>query len=105
LKSRKWGKAFAKKIYEETGSSDYTYYIAVTLLKGSNIEKAIIDFENNEAFVNNIKLDETSNVRIKILSFIEIFNEYQGRTSQTLEATELGRLIQIIKASGVELKK
>lgn len=102
---RKWGKALAQKVFEETGSTDYTYYIAVTLLKGNDIDKAIKAFENNEMFQSSLRLNKNSKVLIKIISFKEIFREYEGRTSHTLEATELGRLIQIIKASGVELKK
>lgn len=105
LTRRKWGRAFSQKIFEETGSSDFTYYLAVTVLKGNNLERNIFDFENNEVFLKNLRLNENSKIAIKIISFKEIFEDYKSRTAHTLEATELGRLIQIIKASGVELKK
>lgn len=102
---RKWGKALAQKVYEETGSADYTYFIAVTVLKGNDLEESVRAFENNTIFIENLKLFPEATVVIKILPFKEIFEDYKSRTAHTLEATELGRLIQIIKASGVELKK
>jgi hypothetical protein len=105
IAKRKWGAALAKKIYEETKSPHYTYYIVVTKLKGRNLQEHIDKFENDSTFIQNLKYKNSSKVKIKIISFKEIFEEYKSRTAHTLEATELGRLIQILKASGAELKK
>ena len=101
---RKWGKALAKKIFEETGSKNFTYYLVVTTLNGKNLNNSIWKFENDKVFLNNLKYDSKSKVRIRIITFKEIFTDHFQRLKlKTLEATELGRLIQIVKASGVKL--
>ncbi len=106
ISNRKWGLALAKKIFEETGSKHFTYYIVVTKLSGKNIEQQIAKFENDPIFIRNLKYDSSSKVKIKIMTFKNIFDDhFKRRNARTLEATELGRLIQILKASGVELKK
>lgn len=104
IATKKWGYALAKKIYEETGSKNFTYYLVVTKLNGRNLEDSIRKFENDEGFLNNLKFNSKSKVRINIITFKEIFMEhFQKRRLKTPEATELGRLLQILRASGVKL--
>lgn len=106
ISNRKWGYALASKIMQESGSKSFTFYFVVTKLNGKNLVESIRKFENDSAFIKNLKYDSSSKVKIKILTFKEIFDEhFKRRNMKTLEATELGRLIQILKASGVELKK
>ncbi len=101
---KKWGNALAKKIFEETGSKHFTYYLVVTKLNGRDLANTVYQFENDEVFLNNLRYDSKSKVRIKIITFKEIFIEhFRSRKLKTLEATELGRLLQILKASGVKL--
>lgn len=104
--TKKWGKALASKVFEETGSKHFTYYLLVTKLKGRNLEDSVKKFENDSVFIDNLKYDSNSKVKIKILTFKEIFDDhFKRRNLKTLESSELGRLIQILKASGVEIKK
>lgn len=106
ISNRKWGYALASKIFQETGSKNFTFYFVVTKLNGKNLKESIKKFENDSDFIKNLKYDSNSKVEIKILTFKEIFDEhFMRRNAKTLEATELGRLIQILKAAGVELKK
>ncbi len=104
----KWGKAFSKKIYDETLSKDYTYYLFVTKLagmKGENLEQSRIDFENCQGFLNNLRYDESSSVQIKIKTFKEMIDEhFLQKNGTTMEATEIGRLLQIFRASDIKLK-
>lgn len=106
ISNRKWGRALATKILDETGSKNFTFFFVVTKLNGKKLCESIRKFESDKEFIKNLKYDSKSKVRIKIVSFKEIFDEhFKSRKLKTLEATELGRLIQILKASGVELKK
>lgn len=106
LVKRKWGKALAETVFNETGSYDFTYYVVVTKLAGKESEEYKDKFENDKSFLENLRYDRQSLVKVRIITFKEIFDEhFARRNTQTLEATELGRLIQILKASGVELKK
>jgi len=107
LKVRKWGKAFSKKIYDETLSKDFTYYLFVTKLagmKGEDIERSRIEFENCQLFLDNLRHDNSSSVQIKIKTFKEIIDEhFLRKNGTTIEATEIGRLLQIFRASDVKL--
>lgn len=108
LVSPKWGKAFSEKIFEETGSRDFTYYLLATKIvvnKGVDIQTARNEFENCSEFVNNLKYDSSSEVKIKLMTFKELFYQhFNVRKSTTLEATELGRLLQIFRASDIKLE-
>ena len=108
LISPKWGEAFSNKIYEETLSKDYTYYILVTkfiIQKSSTLEIAKKKFENCSTFRNNLKYDNSSKIKIKLFTFKELFYQhFIQRHSTTLEATELGRLIQIFRASDIKIE-
>ena len=102
----KWSKPFRDKIFNETKSYDFTYYLAVTKLIGKEAEKFKLAFENEKMFINNLKHDNQSKVEIKIITFKEIFLEYFDRgDSKTLEATTVGRLLQVVKASGLKLER
>jgi len=104
----KWGRAFAKKIFEETLCKDFTYYLFVTRLSGSrgeDIEQSRREFENCSVFLNNLRCSDNSSVKIKIVTFKEIVTEhFLRKKSTTLESTEIGRLLQIFRASDIEFK-
>lgn len=104
LVNQKWSKAFREKIYEETQSKDFTYYLAVTKLIGKQSSHYKTIFENETVFIRNLSNNGKNKVEIKIITFEEIFIEYFHRTSgHTLEATMVGRLLQVMKASGIDL--
>lgn len=109
LSKKKWGKALADKVFSETNSKDFTYYLAVTKLvvnRNEDLAEAIHKFENCEYFLDNLKYNQSSKVRIKLLTFKEIFYNYiENRNTTTLEATELGRLLQILRAADIKLEQ
>lgn len=104
----KWGRAYSKKIYEETLSKDFTYYVFVTKLagiRGEDLEQSRAEFENCEIFLNNLRYDGGTQVQIKIKTFKEIMEDhFLRKKSTTIEATEIGRLLQIFRASDIEFK-
>ena len=104
----KWGRAYSKKIFEETLSKDFTYYLFVTKIsgsKGEDLENSKKEFENCKVFLDNLKYDSNAQVKIKIKTFKEIMVEhFLRKNSTTMEATEIGRLLQIFRASEIELK-
>lgn len=87
----KWSRAFIKKIQNETGSTKFTYCIACTKVIG---DPKII--EDNFQFRKN--LDGNT---IKIITFEEMFNDIKAKSGTTLASTQLGRLMQLMNASGV----
>ena len=102
----KWSKSFRDKVFSETLSYDFTYYLAVTKLIGKEAEKFKTEFENEKKFIDNLKHNNRSKVEIKIITFKDIFLEYFDRgDSKTLEATSVGRLLQVLKASGLKLER
>ena len=103
LVEEKWAKAFRDTIYKETKSYDFTYYIAVTKFRQQN---KIEDFKNCKLFLNNLSDNGKHNVKINFLTLEEILNEIYGEhSSTTLEATEIGRFIQLIKAAKIRIEK
>lgn len=96
----KWTKAFVNVIRNETGESTFTYYVVCTRLYGRSDREV---FENNQAFIDAFK-EAGSDVQIRVKTFKELFSSYFEKVANnprtTLEATEVGRLLQLIKASG-----
>jgi hypothetical protein len=99
LVNPKWGKSFSEKVYSETKSTDFIYYLAVTKLIGTQAEKA--EFEKETKFLDCLKFNKSSKVEIKIITLNEVFDFFSSKgDSKTLEATTVGRLLQVLKASG-----
>ena len=99
-----WAKAFREKIFEETNSHDFTYYIAITKIKKNKDSKADL-FKNCPLFINNLSDNGKHIVKIKFLTLEEILFEIWGETSTTVEATEIGRFLQLIKAADLKFDK
>ena len=98
----KWTKAFVDTIKKETNSIEFTYMIACTKLNG---DKNRNYFEKNNIFINKFKKEGARKVAIKVITFNEIYKKYKDRgNGHTLESTQLGRLLQIIKASGAKVE-
>lgn len=96
-----WSRAFREKIFEETGSFDFTYYIAVTKIRTSNKRK---EFETCEKFIKNLSDKGKNKVEIKFLELNDIIQEiFDEEKNTTLESTEIGRFMQLVKASGLDI--
>jgi hypothetical protein len=86
----KWADALLDQVKCLTGATDFTYITAVTKLIGS----AAV-WENNEAFRKNLGGNP-----IKILTLQEMLSDLYSKANTTVASSEVGRLLQVIKASG-----
>lgn len=90
LANEKWAAAFRARVFELTGETEFTYVTAVTKLIG---DRAI--WTENEVFRANMGGNP-----IQILTFGEMLNELWPALSKTPAGSELGRMLQLMKASG-----
>ena len=93
LWSPKWSLAFVDRIEELTGQREFEYRIAVTKLIGSGTAEAW----NHDATI-------TSNLPkcpISLMTMEGMWREVVDALGTTPAASEIGRLAQLLKASGV----
>ena len=105
LVDEKWAKAFREKIIKETGTGNFTYFIAVTkFMKGRT--RNIEEFIKHPLFLKNLSGDGTNSVKIAFLTLEEMLGVLlKENSSTTPESSEIGRFIQLIRAAGLHLKK
>ena len=90
LTNPKWSAAFKKKVIDITGSEDFTYVLAVTKLNG-----------DREIWQNYSRFKEAINGNpLKIITVNEIIYDLYLKIGTVVSSTVIGRLLQIIKASG-----
>ena len=89
----KWSEAFRKVVEENTGTSSFTYVLAVAKVNG---EKDV--WEKDADF-----LAAMNGNPIKIITFREMLSEIAEDLDTTLAGTEVGRMLQMFKSSGVKL--
>lgn len=106
LVSDKWMESFLDTIEAETGQRDFTYTIAVTKLKGTEQERK--SFEESTVLKARFKA-KRSNIVIKVLTLEEVITEFteriEAKDTPSLEATDVGRLLQLIHAAGLRVTK
>jgi hypothetical protein len=90
LVKKKWADALIMEIHRLTGSETFTYITAVTKLRGD--ESAWREYKPFQA---NLKGNP-----IRILTLQEMLSELYRNTNSTVASSEVGRLLQVIKASG-----
>jgi len=88
----KWAEGLIHTVMELTGSATFTYVTAVTKLRGN----ASV-WEQHQLFRNNLHGNP-----IKILTLKEMLSDLYTKTRTTVASSEVGRLLQVIKASGWE---
>jgi hypothetical protein len=93
LTSPKWSQGFIDAIKRETGQRGFTYVTVVTKLKG---DRKL--WESYPPFCKAMK-----NNPIRIIEFREILDVVYSDIRTTLAGTELGRILQLIRAAGIEL--
>ncbi|MCB1985137.1 MAG: hypothetical protein H6936_15775 [Burkholderiales bacterium] len=89
----KWSEGFRTVIEKNTGSSSFTYVLAVAKVNG---DKGV--WEKDEDFLSAMNGNP-----IKIITFREMLSEIAEDLDTTLAATEVGRMLQMFKSSGVSL--
>jgi len=95
LTKPKWSEAFIDAVKDATGTDQFTYVLAVARVKGDKSA-----WEKAPEF-----LDALNGNPIIIKTFKEIISEIMPDIGTTLAATEVGRMLQMFKASGIEIKR
>ncbi|HET7258965.1 MAG TPA: hypothetical protein VFI75_04550 [Candidatus Acidoferrum sp.] len=90
LARKKWANALIKEIRKLTGSGKFTHITAVTRLRS---DESI--WREYSPFRANLKGNP-----IKILTLEVMLSELYEKTNTTVASSEVGRLLQVIKASG-----
>lgn len=93
---RDWSHALKEKVFELTGEKSFLFYIAVT----KTINGDPSEFESFPLFAKNL-----SGCKIKILPFADMVNKIYPDIKTSVYHSTLGRTLQLIKASGVEMKE
>jgi hypothetical protein len=87
----KWSDGFRRAVEDNTGTSEFTYVLAVAKVIGDKTA-----WENDPEFVSAMKGNP-----IKIITFKEMLSEIGGNLNTTLASTEVGRMLQLFKTSGI----
>jgi hypothetical protein len=87
----KWARAFRAAVKSATGQDQFTYVLAVAHIKG---EKR--SWEQDEGFREQI-----GNNPLKIITVGEIVTDIFGGLTTTPAGSEVGRLLQLLKAAGI----
>lgn len=90
LVESRWAEALIDVIEEKTETRSFTYVTAVTKLIGK-----ASDWEQHDPFINTIEGNP-----IKVLTLQEILDELYTNKKTTLASSDVGRLLQVIRASG-----
>ena len=85
----KWAEAFRQAVHDCTGESEFTYVTAVTIIKG-----------NRDSWESCTAFKDVIQSQIKLLSFEDILNELYPALNTTVASSNIGRLLQLLKASG-----
>jgi hypothetical protein len=91
LCSEKWADGFIGAIESATGTRQFTYWTAVTRLLNPASQG---DWENNPEFRRRL-----CDNPIQLVTFSDMLDDIWGKLSKTVAATELGRIVQLMKAS------
>lgn len=93
----KWAAAFMDAIYALTGSRQFTYVTAVTLLCGGENGRA--SWMNRADFINRLEGNP-----IRILSLSEMLDDVFPQLGTSVASSQFSRSMQLIKASGWQMK-
>jgi len=93
LVSAKWSEAFITAVQSTTGEASFTYVTAVTRLDGD----AEL-WETHPSFCNAMAGNP-----IKLITLRDMLEEVYGQLKTTLAGTELGRMLQLFRAAGVQI--
>jgi hypothetical protein len=95
LASEKWTEGFFDSVRKTTGTEKFTYVLAVTRVDGDKSK-----WELHEPFRKALRGNP-----LMILSLQEMVEEITLGLTNTLAATEVGRMLQLFKSAGIPTKK
>ena len=90
LAKKKWADALITEIQRLTGSTQFTYVTAVTKLRG---DRGL--WETHQPFKQMLRGNP-----IKVLTLEEMLSKLYSQAKTTVAPSEVGRLLQVIKACG-----
>ena len=88
----KWSEAFIQAIKDATGSKQFTHVLAVAYIRD---DKSV--WENHAPFSEAIGGNP-----LRVITFEEMVTEIHQGLGTTLAATEVGRLLQMFNAAGLD---
>lgn len=91
LWSPKWAAAFVREIERLTGNGQFTYYLAVTHVRGDTSA-----WENDPTIRKNLRGNQ-----LQFLTLETMWARVLATVTTTPAASEMGRLAQILKAAGL----
>lgn len=90
----KWSEAFVNEIHNHTGQSEFTYFLAVTSLRGDrNL------WEEHEEFRRALAGNPLQFLRLE-----DMVCRVQEQMTTTPVASQLGRTLQLLRAAGADWK-
>jgi hypothetical protein len=90
----KWSEAFIDAVEAATGSRKFVYITAVTRIDG---DKSV--WEQHQPFIDAISGNE-----IRMIDMQEIIASVLPKLTTTVANTSIGRMLQLLKAAGIEIK-
>lgn len=90
----KWSEAFVAAVEAATGQREFTYVLAVTKVVG---ERAA--WESNQDFIRALNGNP-----IHVIDLRTMLGAIYPALSTTLAGTELGRMLQLFKATGIQVE-
>lgn len=93
LVAPKWSQAFLATIAKATGEAEFTYILAVTKVVGSRAP-----WESHPGFYQALNGNP-----VRILDLRDMLSVIGPRLGTTLAGTEVGRMLQLFKAAGVNI--
>ena len=98
LTSPKWSEAFLEAIRDATGENRFTYFLAVTRIKGKSQMEERRRWENHKPFQG--ALNGNPHRIITLREMTDKITEKLAKT-KTPATTEVGRMIQLFLAAGI----
>jgi len=89
----KWAQAFCQAVKAATGQSEFTYFTAVTRVKGDPLA-----WEYNPTFGQNLRGNP-----VRLISLQVMMQELSEGMTTTVVPSHLGRTVQLLKAAGAKL--
>ena len=89
----KWSEAFIAAVTAATGQSQFTYVLAVTKVVGNKTA-----WESNQDFCRALNGNP-----IRVVELKDILSAIYPMLGTTLEGTEVGRMLQLFKATGITI--
>jgi hypothetical protein len=93
LTSPKWSEAFIAAVEQATGQRTFTYVTAVTKLMGDAKQ-----WEDHPRFCVAMGGNP-----IMVITLHEMLQEVYGKLNKTLAGTEIGRMLQLFRAAGIQI--